>query len=575
MNDSAPASDESNPVLESESATVDPEIEAIEAAQERRAEIFYWLGLLLVLVIVFAVSNEYSAAARAASPAGTDAGFPLDDAWIHQVYARSLAQHGAFEYNPGQTELGLSSLLFAALTAPLHRDGNAGVAEIVDGVRTLGAAFWFLLALAAAALARAIPTPAPRLAGFAAALLVAFDPRLGFAAGSGMEPLLFASLTLFAVERVLRSSFALAGLGAALAILARPEGVVVAGMLALVVAFFPPRDSATSRLGAILRFSVPSVIAVAGWSAFCVSVSGDPLPNTFYAKSEFVPFTQALSAFGAIWIEVLAESPYYRVPTTYLLLVMALVGAFARGKVRVVLAVVATPLVFALAIALTRSLPSPGSFYWSRYFLPLHAFSNTLLGIGIAAALTAGFDVVRRRMHSSEQGNQVPAPISALLLLVLAALPFGSVAESLHSSIESFGKQVADVDRTNVAAARWLAADTTLAQDAVIAAQDAGAVRYFGERPVLDLLGLNDHRIHRANRAGGGESVRRYLESRSPQAYFLLDPDPGAADFVLLARVQGMMPMQRFEAPDYSLFGAPQRKGVVLYFATPTRINPR
>lgn len=568
MNDSAAVPAESNPVLGSDAAAVDSEIEAIEASRERRTEFFYGLGLLLVLVIVLAVSNEYSAAARAASPAGADAGFPLDDAWIHQVYARSLALRGAFEYNPGETELGLSSLLFAALTAPLHREGNVGVAEIVDGVRTIGAVFWFLLAVAAATLARAIPTPAPRLAGFAAALLVAFDPKLGFAAGSGMEPLLFAALTLFSVERVLRGSLLLAGIGAALAILARPEGIVVAGMLGFVVAFLQPQDRTTSRISAILRFVVPPAIATAGWSAFCVAVSGDPLPNTFYAKGELVAFTEALPAFGSIWIETVVESPYYRVPTTYLLLVMALVGVFARGKVRVVVAVVATPLVFALAIALTRALPSPGSFYWSRYFLPLHAFSNTLLGIGIAAALTAGFDVVRRRIHSAEQGTQVPAPISALLLLVLAALPFGSVAESLHSSIESFGKQVADVDRTNVAAARWLAEDTTLANDAVIAAQDAGAVRYFGERPVLDLLGLNDHRIHQANRAGGGESVRRYLESRSPRAYFLLDPDPGAADFVQLARLQKMAPMQRFEAPDYSLFGAPQRKGVVLYFAT-------
>ncbi len=40
------------------------------------------------------------------------AGFPLDDAWIHQVYARNLAQRGEFAFTPGEPSAGSTSPLW-------------------------------------------------------------------------------------------------------------------------------------------------------------------------------------------------------------------------------------------------------------------------------------------------------------------------------------------------------------------------------------------------------------------------------------------------------------------------------
>lgn len=572
MNDTAPPSPDpttANPELPiaaadggAESAADAAEIAAIEAAQDRRGEAFFWIGIALVLAIILGIAAEFSLAARNTSPAGIEAGFPLDDAWIHQVYARSFAERGAFEYNPGEPEAGLSSPLFGALLATLHLGEPPMLEELVARTRALGVGCWFALALAAALLARAVPTPMPRLAGFTAALLVAFEPRFGFAAGSGMEPLLFAALLLLSAQRALRGAWWSAGIASGLAILARPEGAVFVPILALAAFVASPAER---RGRALFATIVPAVTAASVWTLSCFDATGRPLPNTFYAKSEFVAFGDAVTAFVAILRELVVESPYYRVPTTYVLLAMAVVGAVARGKARVTLMLIGAPIALASALALSRSLPLASAFYWSRYFLPIGGFTCVLLGIGIAAAIAAVFDILRRRIAAAEEGNQVPAPISALLLGVLAILPFGAVAESLRVEIESFGKQVSDVDRTNVAAARWLAEDESLPSDARIGAQDAGAVRFFGNRPVVDLLGLNDHRLIAAQLESGGDGVARYLAGCELRAFFLLDPDPGAVEFAMLARNLGLAPMQRFEAPDYSLFGAPYPKGVVLY----------
>ena len=46
--------------------------------------------------------------------------FPLDDSWIHRVYARALAHGEGFAYNPGQQETGATSPLWVIVTAPPH-----------------------------------------------------------------------------------------------------------------------------------------------------------------------------------------------------------------------------------------------------------------------------------------------------------------------------------------------------------------------------------------------------------------------------------------------------------------------
>ncbi|MGH2522659.1 MAG: hypothetical protein ACRDH2_09170, partial [Anaerolineales bacterium] len=44
-------------------------------------------------------------------------GFPLDDAWIHQTYARNLGIFGQFAFVPGQPSAGSTSPLWSGLLA--------------------------------------------------------------------------------------------------------------------------------------------------------------------------------------------------------------------------------------------------------------------------------------------------------------------------------------------------------------------------------------------------------------------------------------------------------------------------
>jgi hypothetical protein len=44
-------------------------------------------------------------------------GFPLDDSWIHQTYARNLAQRGEWAFRPGIPSAGSTAPLWSALLA--------------------------------------------------------------------------------------------------------------------------------------------------------------------------------------------------------------------------------------------------------------------------------------------------------------------------------------------------------------------------------------------------------------------------------------------------------------------------
>ena len=92
--------------------------------------------LLVVLVAVvylgFAAAND-------------SLGFPLDDSWIHQTYARSLAQTGRLAYGSARASAGSTSPLWTLLLSPGY------VLPISPFLWTylLGAASWLLSGWAA------------------------------------------------------------------------------------------------------------------------------------------------------------------------------------------------------------------------------------------------------------------------------------------------------------------------------------------------------------------------------------------------------------------------------------------
>ena len=116
-------------------------------------------------------------------------GFPLDDAWIHQTYARNLALRGEWAFIPGKLSGGSTAPLWSALLAVGFWLKLAPYAWTY----LLGAAaLWGLCVLGENTIRGLVPTYRPRFPWVGAAL--ALEWHLAWSAASGMETLLYALL---------------------------------------------------------------------------------------------------------------------------------------------------------------------------------------------------------------------------------------------------------------------------------------------------------------------------------------------------------------------------------------------
>jgi hypothetical protein len=463
-------------------------------------------------------------------------GFPLDDSWIHQVYARNLATRGEFTFFAGQPSAGSTSPLWTLLLAIgylLRMDFRAWTYLL--GFLLLGAS-----AIVAACLAERLFTFYPfdyaqgkvlrltsHLTSLIFPLFLIFEWHLAWSAASGMEIPLFVFLSLILLERFYARDRAwLLGLLAGLLMLTRPEGVVLTTLvgigialchaerseasLSLLARFFPVRY--TQGLRASLRMSIASDLAyalgfavvVAPYVLFNFATSGTIFPNTFYAKSAEYAVLFARVPLVVRWLQLLLV-PWVGAQILLLPGALYIVAALARKRQWVAL----IPAVWLLLLPALYALRLPVTYQHGRYEMPVIPFI-VLYGIWGTVALIARLrNWFVRTTWALSTG------------VVLIAFWFIGAAQ--------YATDVAVIDCEMVQTARWVAANVP--PDAVVAAHDIGALGYFYDRPFVDLAGLVTPEVIPFIRDEG--RLREYLFSRHatfvivfPDWYPTFDSDP-------------------------------------------------
>ncbi len=442
-------------------------------------------AIALVVATTAAVSARFVLDRSPGTAAALD-GFPLDDAWIHLVYARSLSAGHGFAYNPGELEAGFTSPLWVLLLAPVFWLKAAFVsAPVVSMVKALGVALGAITALLAGRLAERL---AGGLAGLTAAVLVALDPSLGFARVSGMEVSLATALALGACLAVeAKRPVACAAL-VGLATVTRPELAVLGVALGPAVAL--QLRAARSARRAALAGALVAAPALA-WGVYCARVTGRPLPATFYAK-------HTADAPGEALAEVVRVGGWFvdQVPLVALGLGLVpvvagaarVLGGASSREDRVVRAgVVAWPALFVVGCLWAHALQEPGAFYWGRYLAPALPGLAVLAGCGASLLGRRGGEAMA---PAKGAGRALRAGVAVALAVAL-----GTNLWSLRARASLYAWNAQNINEVQVALGRWVAGHVP--PRATVATIDAGAIRYFGHRRTLDLIGLNAHRLLR------------------------------------------------------------------------------
>ena len=387
-------------------------------------------------------------------------GFPLDDAWIHQTYARNLALRGEWSFLPGQPSGGSTSPLWSALLAVGYWLGLAPYLWTYF----LGAlALWGLTVLGESAVRRLVPAYRPRIPWIGIAL--ALEWHLVWAAASGMETLLFTLLATTTLVLLISGSqkyFSL-GLLIGLSVWVRPDGLTLLGPAVFVILLVQP--SWSKRLKALLKLGVGFGGLFALYILFNLVISGSPLPNTFYAKqAEYAvelnqPFFLRL---GKETLPVLTGMGVFLLPG----FVLTLISALQRRS----WAVLAAAIWFVGFLAL-YAWRLPVTYQYGRYMMPaMPAFF--LLGL----AGLVKFSLVR-------------VPHWRWIISMAWRLAAGGILVVFWGlGAFHYAQDVTFIESEMVATARWVSANVP--PGALIAAHDIGALGYFDGHDLVDLAGL-------------------------------------------------------------------------------------
>jgi hypothetical protein len=474
---------------------------------------------------------------------GGGLGWPLDDSWIHLQFARNLAAGRGLSYNPGELVTGSTAPLWTALLALLaYLPGNPlAWAQLAGGLLYLGVvdATWRLARELGLSLG---------LAALAAGLTLGTGWMV-WSALSGMEIPLFALLSLWGMILHLRERAAdlavargaqearaaegavtrpaevpLAAAVLALAALARPEGLLLLALALLdrCLLFTRGGEQATAPAGQAdatapglqapagrpplppLHWRRPPLakLAVGGLLAAC-ALAG---PLLFYrlAGGSFLPTTYA--AKGGELRHWLPDMKYvYGVLGVFLRSQPYMTMLCCGGAVRLVARLGSArdrgllPGLWLVTLPLVYSTLSPegakvlvGNF--GRYYFPLFpvvVVLGTLALESAAATLRPGVLASRFRL-----------PVAALLVGLL----LWPTASELVDRAGFYARNLADVEGSDVRAARWLA--PRLPAGAVLAVIDIGAFKYLLPNRIVDLAGIANPELRR--------EVRREVERGVP-----------------------------------------------------------
>lgn len=437
-------------------------------------------------------------------------GYPLDDSWIHQVYGRNLADYGEWAFIPDEPS--------AASTAPLYTVFLAtgyvlGVSHFA-WTHLLGGIALALTGIIGASMTERVSVEkawTPLLAGLA--IILAW--HLIWASVSGMETMLFSMFTLLLMWLAWRelddrstelTHIALRG-GAfgfvtSLAMLTRPEGVMLAGFIGLIMLIVHPQGSRRNvmfwGIGAIAGF----IVLMVPYVIQNLQLTGGLLPATSDAKyAQHAIIIKQKTYFQRLIImtaPIIAGGQLILLPGI-IQYVSQRVRDF-RTNPRNLLHL--APLIWSVSLIALYAARLPAGYQHGRYVIPILP-SLILMGVvGISHLIVTTND------------DERDFAIGRLLSRGVALSAVGAFAYfGLILGHEVYANDVAIINQEMVAVAQWV--DTNIPPEELLAVHDIGAIGYFASRPIVDIAGLISPDV--IPFIDDEESLWEYLEEQGAQ----------------------------------------------------------
>jgi arabinofuranosyltransferase len=388
-------------------------------------------------------------------------GFPLDDSWIHQTFARNFALRGEWSFIPGQSSGGSTAPLWSAL---LSIGFLLNLSPYIWTFLLGGLLLYFLAIFAEFSLRSLMEDYRGSIPWMG--LLVAFEWHLVWASASGMETILHALIAFILLILLIKGSShwllfgALAGIG----VWVRPDGVTFLGPIIFTLLLSLPTWK--RRLRALFSAIFGFAIFCLPYIVFNLALAHTAFPTTFYAKQAEYSNGQAgliLTRLGEGALQLMTGPGIILLPGVLITAWWAIRGK-KWGFIAALLWVIGY-----FCIYLTR-LPA---YQHGRYLMPIMPI-YFFMGL-------FGFYRLYLRPDALKRGRWfLKTAWGGALAIICAAFWF--------LGIQSYNQDVRFIESEMVDTAKWVA--THIPGDALIATHDVGALGYFGDHNLVDMAGL-------------------------------------------------------------------------------------
>ncbi len=503
----------------------------------RRDLLILW-GVALLWLALFTSSMLYHTGGRWA--------LPLDDSFIYLQYARQAADGQFLQYNPGAIPTaGATSLLYMLLLVPGFWLDISGVGIVVY-VLFLG---YVLLSLSASLMFAMGTRLGGRQSGWLCSLLFLSCGPLLWGFFSGMEIGMFSfsillTLSLF-IANDRRCPYA-----ATMMALSRPEGIVLALLVAAMSLTRDWRDNvkwswcwlmpfaALALQGLLINHYTGSPSASGLSAKWLFSAPHTSIPATIRViLFSFTGFMKGILA-GSLGEQTSAhlyayDGNYRRIvfaPFVALFFIAELgIRCWDEWQTRRPSVAVLAAMWFVLGILATCTLVEYDA-HFNRYQQPFLPLFILFVGLGLQRLLA----------YKGAEGAVVKVGWGFSFFFAL----WGLISVSFFAV--AYGENSGDIRNQQIEMAHFI--DANVPSDARVAINDAGAMRYFGNRETIDLVGLTTAGNSRPWRHGSGSIFER-LESMDPSRrpqYFAIFPNwfqfPGGTFLRPLHRIRIFAP---------------------------------
>lgn len=390
-----------------------------------------------------------------------ETGFPLDDAWIHQTYARNLVLYGEWSFIPGMISAGSTSPLWTILLTPAYLFGISPLAWSYF----IG---WIILWLAGIVSSTLFEKYCPQHKRYSLWVggCMVLEWHLIWAAVSGMETLLLGLLflTAFLDIKIKHYHWVLRGLLIGISVWVRPDGILLLLPSLVYIVLYPKNNKI--RLLAFAYCMIGFIVFFLPYLGFNYHLTGDWWPNTFYAKQT----EYAIMRETSLITRYLKEFAVMLVGAGILLFpgfILYLIFTVKTKKWELI-----APVLLILGYIGSYALRLPVTYQHGRYIIPVMPLYFILGVSGLA-------------LYSKASQNKLLFRVlyrACLLSSVFVLVMFWCLGA------RSYAKDVGFIQSEMVAMANWVKNNTDA--DALIAAHDIGALGFFGDRDIIDLAGL-------------------------------------------------------------------------------------